>query len=51
MIEVHTFQEQYTGVQIIVFHCNSKEEAQSKFTELVINSSNWIYAGIKQISF
>lgn len=51
MIEAHTFQEQYTGIQIFVFHAKSKEDAQRKFAHLVLDSSNWLYCGIKQVTF
>lgn len=41
----HRFQEQYTGIQIYVWHCNTKEIAIEKFRALVINPDNWIVLG------
>lgn len=47
MNEAHTFQEKYTGVQIMVYHCKSEDEARTKFESTVMLPNNWIYLGIK----
>lgn len=41
----HRFQEQYTGIQIYVWHCVSESDAKQAFRSLVINSDNWIFLG------
>lgn len=43
MNTAHRFQHKYTGVQILVWHQNSKEEARKKFCSKVIEDRHWIY--------
>lgn len=48
-MEAHVFQENYTGVQMFVFHCVDSVQAKSKFASVVINSNNWTYLGKKTV--
>jgi len=48
-IKAHTFQHSLTGVQIFIFHKNSRNEAESKFKPLVLNYDDWVYVGVKTV--
>lgn len=39
----HRFQHKYTGLQILVWHKNSIEEARSELFGMVSVPNNWIY--------
>lgn len=45
----HTFQHQYTGVQMFVFHVEDEHEAKAKFYNLVTEINDWIYLGEKVV--
>lgn len=45
--KAYVFQHNTTGVQIFVYHCNSKEQAYSQFSYIVIDPHAWIYLGKK----
>jgi hypothetical protein len=42
MIKIR-FQEKYTGVQIVVYHCKSIDDARLQFSKIVCIPENWIY--------
>lgn len=45
--KAHVFQHPYTGVQIFVYHKNSKDLAYSEFSSLVFDADIWVYLGEK----
>lgn len=45
----YVFQHRYTGVQIFVYHCISKDDARYQFKSIVINTEDWIYLGRRTV--
>ena len=48
-INAHVFQNNYTGIQIFVYHANISSEAISQICESAININDYTYLGIKQV--
>lgn len=49
MSDAHVFQHKYTGIQIFVFHVEDQTQAKLKFYKLVIEHTDWVYLGVKQV--
>jgi len=48
-MRAHKFQEKYTGCQMVIWHCESEEQARRKFICVVINPDNWTFIEIINI--
>ena len=42
-MKAHKFQEKYTGCQMYIWHCESEQQARSKFIGLVTTPDNWVF--------
>ena len=48
-IQAHVFQHKFTGIEVFIYHCNSKQRAQEMLNTSVYNSKDFIYLSIKEV--
>lgn len=49
MVTAHVFQHKFSGVQIFVYHEKDQVSAKQQFYKIVVEHTDWMYLGTKQV--